>query len=289
VRLDTVLDPELRQVNADPGQVEQVLLNLVVNARDAMPQGGALTITTANLETTSGHIDNGVRLDAGSWVVLSVRDTGCGMAADVVPRIFEPFFTTKAPGRGTGLGLATVYGIVAQSHGQIAFDTGVGTGTTFRIYLPAVIPEGDRADGTAERRRPAPPGGETILLVEDEVAIRRLMQTALQQHGYVVLSAGDAEEALQLATQHDGPIHLLLSDIVMPGASGVDLAQRLVASRPDTKVMHISGFSVAAHVARLKANVTFLQKPFTPETLLRTVRECLSSSPSAGAPPAATP
>jgi PAS domain S-box-containing protein len=280
VQLRTALDAALTPVLADSHQMQQVLLNLVVNARDAMPRGGALTITTGNVALDRPWDDRQARLAPGRWVMLSVSDTGIGMPPEIAARVFEPFFTTKEPGRGTGLGLSTVYGIVAQSGGQIALETEIGVGTTFRIYLPAA----DVCTG-ADARAPAGSargGTETILLVEDEPGVRRLIRTMLERQGYAVLEAADAEEATSLAGG-DGTIDLLLSDVVMPGTSGVDLAQHLLGVRPDLKVLHMSGFAMAPHGGELSPNVGFLQKPFTPDALTRTVRECLDR-PIGGTP-----
>ncbi len=228
--VETELAPSPVKVKVDRGQLEQVLLNLVVNARDAMPHGGRLTI-----ETTTKLVDKreARRRQArpGPCAVLVVRDTGCGMTPDVMAHIFEPFFTTKEAGKGTGLGLSTVYGIVKQSGGFVTVDSAVGQGSTFRVFLPLLAqpPETARPGSQAPG---AQNGSETILLVEDEAPIRSLVQKVLERRGYTVLAAADATEALRLAERHDGPIHLLLSDIVMPGLSGVDLAQRILATRP---------------------------------------------------------
>jgi CheY-like chemotaxis protein len=268
-------------VHADRGQLEQVLLNLAVNGRDAMPRGGTLTVETSALDVAAAFTDGQVSLERGRWVCMAVTDTGCGMAPDLVARVFEPFFTTKGPGKGTGLGLSTVYGIVAQSGGHIALDSCVGHGTTFRMYLPEVS-QASVAPTVPARPDGRKSGTETILLVEDERGIRKLIRIALERHGYTVLEAASGEQALGSAREHQGGIHLLLSDIVMPGMSGVDLAQHLIVERPALKVMHMSGFAVAAHAGKLSPNVTFLQKPFTVEALTRQVRRCLDSGASGG-------
>jgi CheY-like chemotaxis protein len=249
-------------------------MNMAVNARDAMPRGGTLSIETSVATFDEPFTDRQARLDPGRWVCLTVSDTGAGMPADVAARVFEPFFTTKAPGKGTGLGLSTVYGIVAQSGGHIALESVAGTGTTFRVYLPEISRTASdefKLEVAAERAG----GTETILLVEDELGIRKLIRKALERQGYTVLEAATGEQAVAMAKRHTGSIDLLLSDIVMPGMTGVDVAQHLVADRPQLKVMHISGFAVAAHVGKLSPNVSFLQKPFTVDALSRQVRQCL--------------
>ncbi len=261
----------LGAVRVDPGQVEQVLVNLAVNARDAMPDGGRLTIRTENVEMT----DSG-ELPDGRYVLIEVVDTGSGMDAATLARVFEPFFTTKARGKGTGLGLATVYGIVRQSGGQVAVSSTLGTGTTFRIHLP-------RVDSPVEPSRAAPPvalpaaGTETVLVAEDEQIVRVLIRKVLEQAGYTVLLAGGGAEALQLAERHTGPIHLLVTDVVMPGMSGRELARRLLERRPDTKVLYVSGYADVA-VERhgvLDPGTAFMQKPFSPSALAQRVRDVL--------------
>jgi signal transduction histidine kinase len=269
--LATELADALGAVRVDPGQVEQVLVNLAVNARDAMPDGGRLTIRTENVEMT----DSG-DLPDGRYVLVEVVDTGSGMDAATLARVFEPFFTTKARGKGTGLGLATVYGIVRQSGGQVAVSSTLGTGTTFRIHLP-------RVDAPVEPSRTAPPvavpaaGTETVLVAEDEQIVRVLIRKVLEQAGYTVLLAGGGAEALQLAERHTGPIHLLVTDVVMPGMNGRELARRLLERRPDTKVLYVSGYADVA-VERhgvLDPGTAFMQKPFSPSALARRVRDVL--------------
>ncbi len=278
IQLSSTLSPDLDPVRADPGQIEQVLLNLVVNARDAMPQGGNLTIETANvvLDETYVRMHPGIR--PGRFVMLAVTDTGCGMDEATQARIFEPFFTTKEVGKGTGLGLATVYGIVKQSQGSIYVYSEPGRGTSFKIYLP-------RAEETAvaaPRPAVAPPlartgGHETLLVVEDDDAVRALTRTVLRNHSYDVIEAIDPDDALRWVAEHDDPIHLLVTDVVMPGMSGRVLAERLTALRSDLKVLYVSGYtddSVVRH-GLLEAEVAFLQKPFSPDALARKVREVL--------------
>ncbi len=274
--LATALDPDLDPVKVDPGQIEQVIINLVVNARDAMPNGGELTIETANVELDKTCTQLRADVIPGRYVMVAVSDTGCGMTEEVKARIFEPFFTTKEPGQGTGLGLATVYGIVKQSGGNVYVYSEPGKGTTFKIYLPAVgesVPSGKSLHGL----RTAALGNETILLVEDEEAVRGITRLALQTHGYNVLEASRGEEALRLCETHQGPIHLLLTDVVMPGLGGRQVAQQVAALKPGIRVLYLSGYTDDAVVRHgvLEAETAFLQKPFTPVSLAMKVREVL--------------
>ncbi len=276
IQFRTVLASDLGAVRADPGQLEQVIMNLAVNARDAMPQGGKLTVETANVDVDDAYAQAHVPMVPGRFAMLAVSDTGIGMETQVKAHIFEPFFTTKEKGKGTGLGLATVYGIVKQSNGYIWVYSQPGHGTSFKIYLP-------RVEGAAEPAapRPAPPaslrGAETILLVEDEEAVRNLTRRVLEAHGYTVLTAADGEEALRLATGHNGPIQLLVTDVVMPNMSGRQLAERVVSARRETKVLYLSGYTDDAivHHGVLEPGIAFLQKPFTPQGLARKLREVL--------------
>jgi len=280
VELATTPGPDLGAVRADVGQLEQVLMNLAVNARDAMPTGGKLTIETGNVEHdpafARGHGAAAVR----QFVMLAVTDTGVGMDEATKARIFEPFFTTKALGKGTGLGLATVYGIVQQSGGFIWVYSEPDHGTTFKIYLPRVDAPAERAAVAAVA--PVARGTETVLLAEDAAAVRAVARQVLERQGYTVLEAPDGELALHLAQRHSGPIHLLLTDVVMPGMSGRQLADRLAHARPDIKVLYASGYtddSVVRHGV-LEEGTPYLQKPFTPESLARKVRDVLDSSKS---------
>lgn len=284
ITLTTTLQPDLWSVTADPGQLEQVLLNLVVNARDAMPTGGRLTIETHNRPAAPDTPE------AEPSVLVIVADTGIGMDDHVRAQIFEPFFTTKGPGQGTGLGLATAYGIVTQSGGTISVESAPGKGATFTIALPAS--ESQPRKGERSRHAGTALGGrETILLVEDDGQVRRLARLALQEKGYIVLEARDGPEALALAERHVGPIHLLLTDVVMPQLSGRALAEQLAVRLPRLKVLFTSGYTddtVIRH-GLLSADVTFLAKPFSPSTLAVKVREVLDRpekvAGGGGAPP----
>jgi PAS domain S-box-containing protein len=279
--IDLVMVPggDLGAVKADPGQIEQVIMNLAVNARDAMPYGGKLTIETANviLDETYAHFHAPV--NPGEYVMLAISDTGMGMDTDTQAHIFEPFFTTKGP-KGTGLGLSTVYGIVKQSEGYVWLYSEPGKGTTFKIYLPRVSATGDAiAVQPPIAAVKAELGQETILLVEDEANLRRLGRQALENHGYTVLEAADGASAIQLSDAHPGPIHLLLTDVIMPGMNGRELAHRISAPRPETKVLYMSGYTENAvgHNGTLDAGVNLLQKPFTLPALKAKVREVLDT------------
>ena len=284
VRLVTRLEPALGNVKADPGQLEQVLMNLAVNARDAMPEGGTLTFETANavLDVDFAAVHPGAL--PGDYVVLVVTDTGTGMTGEVRSHAFEPFFTTKERGKGTGLGLATAYGIVKQSGGYITVDSEAGRGTTFRIYLPrvegAVVVPGRSASSSLSSV-----GTETILLVEDEAGVRRLSLTVLRTQGYVVLEAASGDIALEVARSETGPIHLVVTDVVMPGMSGRELWDRLRVLRPDSRVLFMSGYTddVIARHGVLEPGIAFLQKPFTPLGLAQKVREVLDAPTNADA------
>jgi CheY-like chemotaxis protein len=271
----------LGRVKTDPGQLEQVILNLTVNARDAMPQGGRVTLETANVELDQVFAAEHPGSRPGQYVALTVRDTGTGMDPATRARLFEPFFTTKGAGKGTGLGLATVYGIVKQSGGYIGVESEAGKGATFTVYLPRV----EEALETEEPVLPLaeiPRGTETVLLVEDEEAVRDLAREILQQEGYTVLGARHGGEALLLGDRHPGPIHVVVTDVVMPEMGGRELAGRLAASRPGIKVVYMSGYTDEALEAHgVLGSGAFLRKPLTPDVLVRKVREVLDGPASA--------
>ena len=278
ISFDAIFDPALKQIRADPGQIEQVLVNLVVNSRDAMPQGGTLTIETANFDIDHEFASRHLGLSAGSYVVLTVSDNGCGMDEKTKARIFEPFFTTKEKGRGTGLGLSTVYGIVTQSGGNIWVYSEPGEGTVFKVFLPQ-CEQGSEAAAKVPVDTVVPRGSETILLVEDEDIVRGLARQILEEAGYNVLDARGGEEAIRLCRERPGPIDLLLTDVVMPDTSGKEVAERLTRLRPATRVLYMSGYTDDAivHHGVLDSDVEFIQKPFTPVALARKVREVLDA------------
>ena len=275
IEVRTLQAQALGMVKVDPGQIEQVIMNLVVNARDAMPQGGTITLETANVELDQSYADEHVGVTAGPHVMVAVTDTGIGIDKQTLGRIFEPFFTTKETGKGTGLGLSTVFGIVKQSGGHIWVYSEVDHGTTFKIYFPRINAETRRASlgGIVT----TPRGSETILLVEDEEQVRTLAKNVLKRQGYSVVDAHDAASAIALASKHEGRIHLLLTDVVMPKMSGRELVEKLGPTRPDMKVLFMSGYTddTIVHHGVLGAGVAFLQKPITPDTLARKVREVL--------------
>jgi PAS domain S-box-containing protein len=278
IELTAKLDPALKKIKADPGQVEQVLVNLVVNARDAMPQGGNLTIETLSVELGQEYAARHVGVVPGSYVMLAVSDTGTGMDEDTQARIFDPFFTTKEKGKGTGLGLSTVYGIVKQSGGNIWVYSEPGHGTTFKVYLPELL-AGSQETEAVTVESPMPGGSETILLVEDEDVVRGLARKILEQAGYNVLEASRGEEAVRLCLERAEPIDLLLTDVVMPVTSGKEVADRLREMQPGLRVLFMSGYTDEAivHHGVLDANVEFIQKPFSPAALAKKVREVLDS------------
>jgi two-component system, cell cycle sensor histidine kinase and response regulator CckA len=281
IDLITVLAPHLGTVRADPGQIEQVVLNLAINARDAMPQGGKLTLETANLDLGEFYAQRHVQVTPGPYVMLALSDTGEGMDDEAKARIFEPFFTTKEQGKGTGLGLSIVYGIVKQSGGFIWVYSEVGEGTTFKIYLPRLDQPSSETD-LSEASCASDQGSETILLVEDEPQVRQVAHRMLQQHGYVVLIAGDGQEALHLSRHYSGPIHLMLTDVIMPGMSGHEIMQHLRQERPEMKVLYMSGHTENAivHHGVLDPGIAFMQKPFRHEELMHKVLEVLQSPSS---------
>jgi CheY-like chemotaxis protein len=289
INLVTVTAPDLGGIKADPGQMEQMILNLCVNARDAMPDGGRLTVRTANVDLDEAAAARLSDARPGAYVMLEVRDTGVGMDAETRSHLFEPFFTTKEQGKGTGLGLSTVYGTVKQSGGHIAVESEPGRGSTFTVYLPRVaapVAPAERADAEIPGARAGAPAtealltpgrGETILLVEDAQRVRAVVREILEMSGYVVLEARHGAEALEVSNRHAGPIHLLVTDVVMPQMSGRELAQRLATLRPELKVLYMSGYTDDAIVRHgvLASGIAFLSKPFTPNALALKVREVL--------------
>jgi PAS domain S-box-containing protein len=281
--LATTLDPALWPVRADPGQIEQVLMNLAVNARDAMPEGGKLTIETRNVDLDDTYVRAHTDARAGPHVLLSVTDAGCGIPPELMAQVFEPFFTTKEVGKGTGLGLATVYGIVKQSGGYIGMHSEVGVGTTLEVYLP-------RAEVTGAPSRASPRskirlrGKETVLIAEDEDGVRALTRRVLVGCGYTVLESANGSEAVRVASGHDGPIHLLISDVIMPGMGGRGVAKQVAERHPETRVLFMSGYTDDAVIRHgvLREGVNFLQKPFSPAALASKVRQALDAPPETG-------
>jgi CheY-like chemotaxis protein len=272
------LKPGLAPVHVDRSQIEQVLLNLAVNAREAMPRGGRVVIRTGNAELDEDYARTHPEVVAGSYVLLELRDTGCGMSRDIRARIFEPFFTTKGVRKRTGLGLAVVHGVVSQSGGHIEVDSELGCGTSFRIYLPRAEPTDNPTTPVAEVKV-APRGSETVFLVEYEEAVREVSRRILVGGGYAVLEARDGNEALRVAGQHRGPIHLLLTDVVMPALGGRQLVEQLSSLHPEMKVLYVSSYpddAVLRHGVR-EGEVNFLQKPFSPSVLSRKVRDVLDT------------
>jgi PAS domain S-box-containing protein len=303
INLVTITAPDLGGVMADPGQMEQMILNLCVNARDAMPDGGRLTVRTANVELDETAAKWWSDSRPGAYVVLEVSDTGAGMDEETRVHLFEPFFTTKEQGKGTGLGLSTVYGAVKQSGGHISVESAPGRGSTFRIYLPRVAapavtppdlrPSPEAADpGTAGDTTLAQGHGETILLVEDAQRVRAVVREILEMSGYTVLEARHGADALEVSNRHAGTIHLLVTDVVMPQMSGRELSQRLSTLRPDLKVLYMSGYTDDAIVRHgvLASGIAFLSKPFTPDALALKVREVLDgASTGAAVTPGSSP
>jgi CheY-like chemotaxis protein len=276
VELVLGLAPGVGNIKADPGHIEQAIFNLAVNARDAMPAGGRLTIETAAVHLDENYARTHLGVRPGEYVMIAVSDTGHGMDAETKRHIFEPFFTTKEKGKGTGLGLATVYGVVKQSGGDIWVYSEPGKGSTFKLYFPRILDASADplyAGGARSRSR----GSETILVVEDEQGVRDLIARMLGHQGYTILRAESAQEALDISAAHAGRIAMLLTDVVMPHMSGRQLAERLVRERPDMKVLYLSGYTenTVVHHGVLEAGVEFLAKPFSQETLAQRVREVL--------------
>ncbi len=280
IQFTTLLEPDLWHIDADPGQLSQVIMNLSVNARDAMPKGGMLTIETKNivLEETDSHISP--KLDAGEYVKLTVSDTGQGMDNEMVLRIFDPFFTTKEIGKGTGLGLSTVYGIVAQSKGGIIVHSEPGAGTTFEIFLPRTLPERAGKQIQANNQKQVSKGRETILLVEDDISVRELVENGLKEHGYKVLVASDGQKALVTCRKHDGPINLLLTDVIMPNMNGHELAQQIKTMFPKIKILYMTGYTdtVLNKHGIPDDVIEILRKPFTIGQMINKVYRLLTHS-----------
>jgi signal transduction histidine kinase/CheY-like chemotaxis protein len=279
IDLVTVLMPGLWNVEVDPGQVEQVIMNLVVNSRDAMPQGGKVTIETSNEELDDRYVRRHAVVKPGEYVRLSISDTGLGMDEVTKSRLFEPFYTTKEKGKGTGLGLSTVYGIVKQSGGYIWVYSETGKGATFKVYFPRFC------GATSETRREGASGSafygkETVLVVEDEEVVRALVRSILEGNGYTVLTASNGVEAQKIGRSHKTPIHLIVTDVVMPKMGGREAAELLAPHLPGVKVLYMSGYTNEAivHHGVLESGISFLEKPFTPDALLRKVRQLLHPS-----------
>jgi two-component system, cell cycle sensor histidine kinase and response regulator CckA len=278
IELLIALDPALRPVQADPSQFQQIILNLAVNARDAMPRGGTLTIATANVTLDRQYARIHAPVQPGDYVQLTVRDTGQGMDAETQARIFEPFFTTKLKGKGTGLGLATVYGIVKQSGGYIWVDSALDQGTTFTLQFPPAVAE-SAAEEPPAAALGAVQGTETVLLVEDQDQLRSLLRSVLQAHGYTVLEAARGDEALAIGKEHSGPIHLLVTDVVLPGMNGRELAAALSSARPGVKTVFMSGYpgETLGRYGIVAMDIDFLQKPFPAAALAQKVRQALDA------------
>jgi CheY-like chemotaxis protein len=280
IKIKTKFNAEIGRLKADPSQIEQVLLNLCVNARDAMPKGGTITIETADVTYFLDDFYSANEMPAGDYVKLTVGDTGAGIPAEVQKQIFEPFFTTKEKGQGTGLGLATCYGIVKQSGGYISVDSTVGFGTVFSIYLPRVDETGEKSSARKEIGQ-LPGGNETVLYVEDEITVRSLTAHVLRRLGYTVLEAGDGKQARDMVEHSDGrEVHLLFSDVVLPDAGGKDLADWIKARNSGTKILFTSGYIDEGILRRhgLESDTAFLQKPFTPADLARKVRDVIDGA-----------
>ncbi len=282
IKLEIVPGTPIGRTKVDPVQVEQILMNLVVNSRDAMPEGGTIRISTANADVQTEFVRRHGGLTGGRFVVLRVEDTGSGMAPGVLEHAFEPFFTTKSPGKGTGLGLSSVHGIVNQSGGFVTLDSGLGVGTTVTAYFPVVAETA--APVVAKTSPQSTNGAETILLVEDDISVRSLIVRTLSKYGYHILEARDVPDAIAIASKKNGTIHLLLTDIVMPVMNGPNLAQIVVRDHPAIKVLYVSGFSwsTAVGAGSMSARAAFLAKPFTPATLAAAVRDCLDRDRAAG-------
>jgi two-component system cell cycle sensor histidine kinase/response regulator CckA len=278
-----LVHPALGRVKADPGQIQQILINLLINARDAMPQGGKVTIETANMEFDESYCGQHPGVQPGTHVLLTVRDTGCGMGAETRSHIFEPFFTTKEQGKGTGLGLSTIYGIVKQSGGRLDVESSLGKGTAFRIYLPCVEAQVGQSEPTVTQPKELG-GSETILVVEDETALRRLICLSLERRGYKVLAAKDGAAAIEICQQSPSQIHLVLSDVMMPHVNGPQLKEKAATLCPDARFLFMSGYSDEIVKNLVAQGCGFLEKPFLPDELVGKVRELLKREAAASSP-----
>jgi PAS domain S-box-containing protein len=281
IDLVPVLEPNLQPVKVDPAQIQQILINLVVNARDAMPQGGKVVIETANVELDEEYAGRHIEVQPGSYVMLAVSDNGSGIDEQTKARIFEPFFTTKQEGKGTGLGLSTVYGIVRQSGGHITVESALREGTRFRIYLPpTAAAELKVEDETPPMQPEILSGTETVLVVEDEPALRRLISVSLEKRGYTVLAAEDGTEAIRILENNSGEIDLVVSDIMMPKLNGLELRKKAILLRPEMRFLFISGYAedTIGRTEHLPQDAGYLEKPFLPIELTRKVRELLNES-----------
>ena len=276
VHLSTDLEPALVSVEADPTQIDQIIMNLVVNARDAMPHGGNLKIATANTFIDAEYVQTHEGISPGQYATVSIADDGHGIKEDIRERIFEPFFTTKDVGKGSGLGLSIVYGIVKQNGGDVRVDSAEGSGTTFTIYLPAAGEEGMAPSEAKPVQTASSSGTETILIVEDEEKVRNLVSMVLKKQGYMILASRDADEAKRVCSEHAGTIHLMVSDVVMPAMNGPDLARELLLLHPEMKVLYMSGYADST-IARqsIAPETPFIQKPFLPDALKQKIREVL--------------
>jgi CheY-like chemotaxis protein len=282
VELVLNLGPDLGPVRVDSGQIEQVILNLAINARDAMPQGGKLVVETGQVEIDEDYLRTHIAFKSGPYITLTISDTGGGISPDVLPHIFEPFFTTKEPGKGTGLGLSIVHGIVTQSGGYIAAYSEPGFGTTFRIYLPACV-EAPARPSEERRGQALPRGTETVLLVEDDPIVLGVERSILRAAGYTVLEAENGAEAIRVLDHCGWRVDLLLTDLIMPEMNGKALADRVLARRPDISLVYCSGYAedIIVHHGILAPGVAFLQKPFTPRALAAKLRETLDAADGA--------
>jgi CheY-like chemotaxis protein len=282
IEMTTHTQNAIGKVKADPAQIEQVIMNLVVNARDAMTAGGRILLETSNVDLDSDYADEHVTVKPGKYVMLAVSDSGIGMSQQTIAHIFEPFYTTKESGSGTGLGLSTVYGIVKQSGGYIWVYSEPGKGSTFKVYLPRAEDPVEQLETIQSPALQTQRGWETILLVEDEEAVRELIRTVLTEYGYDVLPARDPEHAIKLAKSYARDIHMLLTDVVMPGMSGRELANSVSLRRPGIRVLFMSGYTdnVITTGGMLEKGLAFLQKPFSPGILVNKVREVLTPAPA---------